>query len=101
MTSSPSSAAMQQGHRCMPPTTRLSRMKLSSTRLEKEPAEEAMNTACRAEKAWAGLVSMPPAMNRPMLLQASSSLDWVRSQWWKEMMSSSRACGWSQGFPGP
>ena len=37
--------------------------------------EAAISTACRAEKAWAGLVSMPPAMKRPMLLQASSSSD--------------------------
>ena len=45
----------------MPPTTRRSRMKSSSTRLEKDPAEAAISTACRVEKVWEGLVSMPEA----------------------------------------
>jgi hypothetical protein len=36
---------------CIPPTTRLSRMKSSSTRLEKEPAEAAIRTACSVENA--------------------------------------------------
>lgn len=43
--------------------------------VENEPAEAAMSTACRAENEWAGLVSMPPAMKRPMLSRASASSD--------------------------
>ena len=76
-------------------------MKSSSVRWVKDPAEAAISTACRAEKAWAGLVSMPPAMKRPMLLQASSSEEFSRSQWWKEMVSSSRALGCAHGSVGP
>ena len=61
MTSSPSSSASFRETDCMPPTTRRSRMKSSSTRLEKDPAEAAISTACRVEKVWEGLVSMPEA----------------------------------------
>ena len=85
----------------MPPTTRLSRMKSSSVRLVKEPADAAISTAWSAEKACAGLVSMPPAMKRPILLQASSSEEFSRSQWWKEIVSSSRAFGCAQGSLAP
>ena len=35
-----------------------------------------------------------------MLLQASSSEEFCRSQWWKEMVSSSRALGCAQGSVG-
>jgi hypothetical protein len=101
MTSSPRSAAMRSETDCMPPTTRRSRMKSSSTRLEKDPAVAAMRIACSAEKECAGLVSMPPAMKSPMLSQASSSSDCCRSQWWKEMVSRARASGWFHGASGP
>ena len=60
---------------CMPPTTRRSRMKSSSVRWEKEPADAAISTACRVENACAGLVGMPPATNMLMSWQASSSAD--------------------------
>ena len=99
--STPSCSAIVTETDCIPPTTRRSRMKSSSTRLENEPAEAAMSTACRAENAWDGLVSMPPAMKMPMLLHASSSSEFCRSQSLKDTVSSSRALGWAHGSVGP
>ena len=47
---------------CMPPSTRWSRMKSSSTRLRNDPAEADISSAWSMEKVWEGLVSMPEAM---------------------------------------
>ena len=70
-----------------------SRMKSASTRFENEPADAAMSSACSAENACAGLVSMAPAMNMPMFSRASSSSVWVSSQCANEISSRSFACG--------
>ena len=85
----------------MPPTTRSSRRKHSSVRLLNDPAEAAMSTACSVENACAGFVSIAPATNSPIVEHASSSADRSRSQWWKEIVSSSRARGCAHGSRAP
>ena len=59
-----------------------------------------MSSACSAEKAWAGLVSMAPAMNMLMLSWASRSEVWVSSQRLNEISSSSAARGCAHGRSG-
>ncbi len=75
-------------------------MKSASTRFENEPADAAMSSACSAENACAGLVSMAPAMNMPMFSRASWSSVCVSSQRANETSSRSFACGWSHGRSG-
>ena len=59
-----------------------------------------MSSACSAEKAYAGLVSIAPAMNRAMLSRASWSAVCSASHASNETRSSASASGCSQGRSG-